>query len=369
MFKFTGKVLSLSAAALFASTVISSAASLDDLVKAAKAEGQLTTIALPHDWCGYGDGHRRLQGEVSGLTINELNPDAGSGDEVEAIKANKDNTGPQAPDVIDVGLSFGPTAKKDGLIQPYKVSTWDSIPDSAKDADGFWTGDYYGVLAFEVNKDMVKQAPADWADLLKPEFANAVALAGDPRTSNQAIQGVYAAGLSTGAAAGEGAGDRRPRLLQEAQRRRQFRAVVGKAATLAQGQTPILITLGLQRARRPRHVEGQSARRRHRAEDRRRRRCLRAGDQRLRAASERGQALDGIPLLRRRPARLAEGLLPPDPLQRSRQEWQDPADCWPSCRRRNPMPRQCSRRSTSRLRPRKSSPRTGTVSAPTSSKI
>ncbi len=54
-----------------------------------------------------------------------------------AIKANKDNKGPQAPDVIDVGLSFGPAAKAEGLIQPYKVSTWDSIPDSAKDAEGY----------------------------------------------------------------------------------------------------------------------------------------------------------------------------------------------------------------------------------------
>ena len=48
-------------------------------------------------------------------------------------------------------------AKADGLIQPYKVATWDSIPDSAKDADGHWYGDYYGVLSFGVNKDVVKQ--------------------------------------------------------------------------------------------------------------------------------------------------------------------------------------------------------------------
>ena len=95
-----------------------------------------------------------------GLTVNELNPDAGSGDEIEAIKANKGNKGPQAPDVIDVGLSFGPSAKADGLLQPYKVATWDTIPDSAKDADGYWYGDYYGVLAFEVNNDIVKKPPA-----------------------------------------------------------------------------------------------------------------------------------------------------------------------------------------------------------------
>ena len=27
----------------------------DELVAAAKAEGMLTTIALPHDWCGWGE--------------------------------------------------------------------------------------------------------------------------------------------------------------------------------------------------------------------------------------------------------------------------------------------------------------------------
>jgi putative spermidine/putrescine transport system substrate-binding protein len=241
MFKFTGKVLSLSAAALMVSSVISSAASLDDLVKAAKAEGQLTTIALPHDWCGYGDVIAGFKAKYPEITVNELNPDAGSGDEVEAIKANKDNKGPQAPDVIDVGLSFGPTAKADGLLMPYKVSTWDSIPDSAKDADGAWYGDYYGVLSMMVNKDLVKESPKDWADLLKPEFANSVALAGDPRASNQAIQAVYAAGLSTGAAAGEAAGKAGLDFFKKLNAAGNFVPVIGKPATLAQGQTPILI--------------------------------------------------------------------------------------------------------------------------------
>src|SRR6266849_2300231 len=132
-------------------------------------EGQLTVIALPHDWCGYGELINGFK-QKYGLKVNELNPDAGSGDEIEAIKANKGNKGPQAPDVIDVGLSFGPTAKKEGLIQPYKVSTWGTIPDSAKDAEGYWTGDYYGVLALEVNADLVKKIPADWPDLLTADY-------------------------------------------------------------------------------------------------------------------------------------------------------------------------------------------------------
>ena len=105
---------------------------MGELEAAAKAEGMLTTIALPHDWCGYGaviDGFKAKYPEIE---VNELNPDAGSADEVEAIKANKNNTGPQAPDVIDVGLSFGPSSKAEGLMMPYKVSTWDDIPDNVE---------------------------------------------------------------------------------------------------------------------------------------------------------------------------------------------------------------------------------------------
>lgn len=241
MFNFAGKVLSLTAASLMAATAISSAQSMDELVAAAKAEGQLTTIALPHDWCGYGDVIAGFKKKYPEITINELNPDAGSSDEIEAIKANKDNKGPQAPDVIDVGLSYGPQAKADGLIQPYKVSTWDTIPDSAKDAEGYWYGDYYGVLSFQVNKDLVPNPPQDWADLLKDEYKNAVALAGDPRASNQAIQGVYAAGLSKGAAAGKAAGEAGLEFFKELNAKGNFVPVIGKAATLAQGQTPILI--------------------------------------------------------------------------------------------------------------------------------
>jgi len=242
MFKDAGKVLSLGVVSLMLTTAISSAQNIDDLVKAAKAEGQLTTIALPHDWCGYGAVIDGFKAKYPEITINELNPDAGSGDEVEAIKANKDNKGPQAPDVIDVGLSFGPSAKAEGLLMPYKVSTWDRIPDSAKDPEGYWAGDYYGVLSFLVNKDLVKAVPADWTDLLKTDYANTVALAGDPRASNQAIQAVYAAGISSGAGGGEAAGTAGLDFFKKLNAAGNFVPVSGKAATLAQGQTPILVT-------------------------------------------------------------------------------------------------------------------------------
>lgn len=233
--------MAVTMAALLASTGMVSAQSLAELEAAAKAEGMLTTIALPHSWCNYGGVIAGFKAKYPEITVNELNPDAGSADEVEAVKANKDNKGPQAPDVVDVGLAFGPQMKAEGLLQPYKVSTWDEIPDSIKDAEGYWYGDYYGVMAFLVNKDLVPNAPADWADLLKPEYAGQVALAGDPRASNQAILAVQAAGLAKGAKAGEEAGKAGLEYFAELNKAGNFVPVIAKAGTVAQGATPIAI--------------------------------------------------------------------------------------------------------------------------------
>ena len=230
---------SISAIALIASQGLAFAQS-QELIDAAKAEGTLTTIALPHSWCNYGEMISSFKAKY-GLEINELNPDAGSGDEIEAIKANKGNTGPQAPDVIDVGLSFGPTAKAEGLIQPYKVATWDTIPDAAKDAEGYWYGDYYGVLSFIVNTDLVPTVPQDWGDLLGADYKNAVALAGDPRASNQAIQGVYAAGLSRAGGDASKAAEAGLEFFAELNKAGNFVPVIGKSAPLAQGSTPIIV--------------------------------------------------------------------------------------------------------------------------------
>jgi len=209
-----------------------------DLLAAAKTEGTLSTIALPHSWCNYGEALSSFA-SATGLTLNELLPDGGSGDEINAIKTNKDNKGPQAPDVIDVGLSFGPQAKTDGLIANYKVSTWDTIPDTAKDADGAWYGDYYGVLSFEVNTKVVKNVPADWSDLLKPEYKGQVALAGDPTVSNQAISGVWAAGIATGGSLD----DATPGLkfFKDLNAAGNFVPIISKTANVASGETPIRI--------------------------------------------------------------------------------------------------------------------------------
>lgn len=212
---------------------------MDALIAAAQAEGQLTTIALPRDWCNYGDMIDEFSSTYN-IQVNELDPNAGSGDELEAIRANRENQGPQAPDVIDVGFAFGPQAQEEGLIQPYQVSTWETIPDEVKDAEGYWYGDYYGVLAFQVNRSVVSNPPQDWSDLLNPEYAGQVALAGDPRTSNLAIQSVYAAGLANGGSLD----DAQPGLdfFSELNQAGNFVPVIANQGTLATGETPIVMT-------------------------------------------------------------------------------------------------------------------------------
>ncbi|MCX6040657.1 MAG: extracellular solute-binding protein [Caldilinea sp.] len=214
-------------------------AGLEELVAAAQAEGELTVIALPHDWCNYGEVIETFKSKY-GLTVNELNPDAGSGDELEAIKANKDNKGPQAPDVIDVGFAFGQQAKDEGLIQPYKVSTWDTIPDDVKDPDGYWYGDYYGVMSFMINKDVVANNPQTWADLLKEEYRSQVALSGDPRTSNQAILAVQNASLAAGGSLEDPTAGLS--FFAEMNANGNLVPTIANNALVARGETPVRIT-------------------------------------------------------------------------------------------------------------------------------
>ena len=208
------------------------------LIAAAQEEGNLTVIALPRDWCNYGEAIDAFKTKY-GIAVNELNPDAGSADEIEAIKANKDNKGPQAPDVIDVGYGFGPQLIEEALVQPYKVSTWDSIPADSKDPDGYWYGDYYGVMAFEVNSDIVTDVPQDWADLLKPELKGQFALAGDPRASAQAQMSVYAAALYNGG----NLDNVQPGLdfFKQINDAGNFVPVIAKQATVAKGETPVIM--------------------------------------------------------------------------------------------------------------------------------
>jgi len=216
---------------------------IDPLVKACKDEGMVTIIATPASWANYGEIFKLFE-DVSGVKINSLDENAGSADELAAIDANKGNKGPQAPDIIDVGYAYGPQAKDAGQVQPYKVSTWDAIPETilglpAKDPDGNWTGGYYGVMALETNTAAVKDPPKNWEDLLKPDYKGQVALSGPPTTSNQAQQSIFAAALANGGSLDNA----QPGLdyFKKLNDSGNFVPVVAKPGTIAQGATPIVL--------------------------------------------------------------------------------------------------------------------------------
>lgn len=215
------------------------ASGMEKLIELARAEGNLSTIALPDDWANYGEMKKKFLEKYPFIKHEDLNPDASSAQEIEAIKANAGSKGPQAPDVIDVGFTWGDTAKKEGLLQPYKVEKWDDIPASLKDPEGFWYADYYGVMAFEVNTQVVTNIPQDWSDLLKPEYKGQIALAGDPTGSGQAINAVWAAALGNGGSLD----DPMPGLefFKQLNEAGNLLPVVAKPATIAKGETPIAL--------------------------------------------------------------------------------------------------------------------------------
>jgi putative spermidine/putrescine transport system substrate-binding protein len=210
------------------------------LIAAAQAEGALTAIALPDDWCSYGEQIRSFE-ERYGIPVTVLNPYGSSGDELEAVRQQKEDPGLEleAPDVLDVGHAFGPAAKAEGLLAPYQASGWESIPSELKDPEGYWAGGYYGVLAFEVNADVVENIPQDWEDLLAPEYRGQVALAGDPLSSTQAILSVYAAALANGGSLD----DARPGLefFRQLHEAGNFVPLIADAPQIIDGSLPITI--------------------------------------------------------------------------------------------------------------------------------
>jgi putative spermidine/putrescine transport system substrate-binding protein len=167
----------------------------DTLVAAAQEEGQLNVIALPHDWMNFGEVISTFAMKY-GISVREYAPEAASAEELRAIRSGRMTGDPSAPDVIDIGSEFALQAKKEKLIQPYQVATWDTIPDAAKDSDGYWYGDYYGIIVFEVNTHFSRNMPQDWPDLLNPGYQ--LALPGLPSESYESMMAVYSASLANG---------------------------------------------------------------------------------------------------------------------------------------------------------------------------
>ncbi|MFD8493664.1 ABC transporter substrate-binding protein [Amycolatopsis sp. NPDC059657] len=209
---------------------------LDKLIEAAKKEGELNVIALPHDWANYGEILEAFKKKY-GLKVTEANPEGSSQDEISAVKQLKGQG--RAPDVLDLGGAFALSAAKDGLLAPYKVATFADVPDVQKDPEGNWVNDYGGFISIGYDAAKVPNPPKSFADLKKPEYQGKVALNGDPTKAGAAFAGVYAAALANGGSFT----DIKPgiQFFADLKKSGNFIPVQASAATVESGQTPITI--------------------------------------------------------------------------------------------------------------------------------
>ncbi len=212
---------------------------LAELIKLAKKEGELNTIALPDYWANYGNVIKRFS-EKYGIKVNSYDPEASSAEELVAVRTLKGQD--RMPDVVDVGLQFAVQGAQEGLWAPYQVSTWKDIPTAAKDPKGLWYSDYGGYIAIGYDANIVKTPPKSFADLLNPIYKNQVALNGDPTSSNSAFLSV----LATSVAAGKGIKGANNiqfglEYWQKLKSSGNFVPVAATPATVEAGQTPILL--------------------------------------------------------------------------------------------------------------------------------
>lgn len=163
--------------------------SLDSVISAAKEEGQIYSIGMPGSWANWKDTWRDLH-KIYGLKHQDT--DMSSAQEIAKFSAEKKNA---TADIGDVGFAFARLAVKKGVTQPYKPTSWDSIPNWAKDKDGHWALAYTGTISFISNNNLVKNPPKTWADVLAGDYKVTV---GDVGVASQANNAVLAAAFAQG---------------------------------------------------------------------------------------------------------------------------------------------------------------------------
>jgi putative spermidine/putrescine transport system substrate-binding protein len=209
---------------------------MNGLVKAAKAEGHLNVITLPSNWANYGAIMKDFTAKY-GIKITDANPEGSSQDEINAMQQLKGQS--RAPDVLDMGTAFAIKADQEGLLAPYKVSSWSNIPSSSKASDATWYADYGGYVAIGYNPAKVKVAPTSFKSLLNPAYKNQIAINNNPTEASAAFSAVWAAALANGGSFG----NIEPGIQYFAKLHKMgnFVPVVGGPTTVQNGSTPILI--------------------------------------------------------------------------------------------------------------------------------
>ena len=144
-------------------------AGMDELITAAKAEGELVVYGSCEE--EYLSAACANFEKVFGIKTTFQRLSTG---EVQA-KIEEENGNPSAD--VWFGGTTDPynVCASEGLLEAYEAKNASHLTsDMYRDAQGRWYGIYKGILGFMVNTDELTrrglEAPQDWQDLLKPEY-------------------------------------------------------------------------------------------------------------------------------------------------------------------------------------------------------
>jgi 2-aminoethylphosphonate transport system substrate-binding protein len=107
--------------------------------------------------------------KATGIKVQYV--EGGSGVVVDRVEKEKAN--PQA-DVLATLPPFIMKAAADGMLAPYKPAASNEIPAASRDPQGRYTALVNNYLCFIYDSAALKQPPASFNDLLKPEFKNKI---------------------------------------------------------------------------------------------------------------------------------------------------------------------------------------------------
>lgn len=135
---------------------------LEEIIAKAQEEGEVNSVGMPDSWANWGGSWEGLKADYG---IDHTDDDMSSAEELTAFE--NDTT----KDIGDVGLAFTKQAIERDLVQSYKTSYWDSVPDWAKDPDGLWMIAYTGCTSFIYNNDITSDPmPTSWEDVRKGSY-------------------------------------------------------------------------------------------------------------------------------------------------------------------------------------------------------
>lgn len=157
------------AAAAPAETEAAEASYMDELIAAAQAEGTLVVYgSCEEEYLAV--ACEKFQ-ELYGIEVQYQRLSTG---EVQS-KIEEENGNPSGD--VWFGGTTDPynVCAAAGLLEAYEAENASHLlGDAYRDADGYWYGIYKGILGFMVNVDELErlglEKPADWTDLLKPEY-------------------------------------------------------------------------------------------------------------------------------------------------------------------------------------------------------